>query len=223
MAEELALDLEELRHLQSIAKRPRILSLISSEIRNLEKLQTSREDGNAVSPPTASQIPTRISTSVKAPIKPALAYVSVSSFSWDQDNDKVKIYVSLEGVEQEKIQTEFKSMSFDVKFHDVKGKNYRCAVPKLNKEIVLEKCKVVVKPTRVIITLFKASKGDWSDLYFKGDKLKPNLDKEQDPMAGIMDLMKNMYEEGDEEMKRTIAKAWTDARSGKAEDTLKGY
>ncbi|KAE8656179.1 Detected protein of confused Function [Hibiscus syriacus] len=198
MAEDLAPDLEELRHLQSIAKRPRILSLISSEIRSLEKLQTSKEDGNSVALPTASQVPTPISTSV---------------------------YVSLEGVEQEKIQTEFKPMSFDIKFHDVKGKNYRCAIPKLNKEIVPEKCKVLllVKPTRVIIALFKASKGDWSDLYFKGDKLKPSLDKEHDPMAGIMDLMKNMYEEGDEEMKRTIAKAWTDARSGKAEDTLKGY
>lgn len=220
----MVLDLEELRKLHSIAKRPRILSLISSEIRSLEKLRASKEDGNAAAPPpTASQIPTPISTSVKAPINPALNYVSVSSFSWDQDMDKVKIYVFLEGVEQEKIQTDFKPLSFDVKFHDVKGKNYRCAVPKLNKEIVPEKCKVVVKPTRVIITLFKASKGDWPDLYSREDKLKPNLDKEQDPMAGIMDLMKNMYEEGDDEMKRTIAKAWTDARSGKAEDALKSY
>ncbi|RCV30696.1 hypothetical protein SETIT_6G116000v2 [Setaria italica] len=29
------------------------------------------------------------------------------------------------------------------------------------------------------------------------------MDKEKDPMSGIMDLMKNMYEEGDEDMKRT--------------------
>jgi len=28
--------------------------------------------------------------------------------------------------------------------------------------------------------------------------------------------------DGDEEMKKTIAKAWTDARSGKAADPLKG-
>lgn len=33
----------------------------------------------------------------------------------------------------------------------------------------------------------------------------------------------NMYEDGDEEMKRTIAKAWTDARSGKAADPLKRF
>lgn len=38
MAEDLALDLEELRHLQSIAKRPRTISLLSSEINNLQKV-----------------------------------------------------------------------------------------------------------------------------------------------------------------------------------------
>jgi len=37
------------------------------------------------------------------------------------------------------------------------------------------------------------------------------------------DFFQNMYEEGDDEMKRTIAKAWTDARSGKTGDPLKGY
>ncbi|KAF5475130.1 hypothetical protein F2P56_006971 [Juglans regia] len=217
MADEIARDLEELHHLQTIAKRPRIVSLISSEIRNLQKL--SKE---AVSAPPL-QIPTPISSAPKVSTDPALKYLTLGSFSWDQDNDKVKIYISLEGVEQEKIETEFKPMSVDAKFHDVQGKNYRCAIAKLNKEIVPDKCKVVVKPTRVIITLFKASKGNWSDLQFKEDKLKPNVDKERDPMAGIMDLMKNMYEEGDDEMKRTIAKAWTDARSGKTADPLKGY
>lgn len=39
MAEEVSLDLEELRHLQSLAKRPRVLNLISSEIHNLEKVE----------------------------------------------------------------------------------------------------------------------------------------------------------------------------------------
>lgn len=35
--------------------------------------------------------------------------------------------------------------------------------------------------------------------------------------------LQNMYEEGDEEMKKTIVKAWTDARSGKAADPLQSY
>lgn len=82
-----------------------------------------------------------------------------------------QIYVSLEGVEQEKVDAVFKRMSVDIKFHDVQGKNYRCAIPKLNKEIVPEKSKVVVKPSKVIITLHKASKGNWLDLHFKEDKV----------------------------------------------------
>ncbi|KAL7592704.1 uncharacterized protein LOC111880823 [Lactuca sativa] len=215
MANDLSLDLEELRHLQSIAKRPRVVSLISSEIRNLEK---QLNDAALVAP-----TPIPISTNLKMASEPALKYTTLGSFSWDQDTDKVKIYVFLEGVDQEKVDTEFNRMSVDVKFHDVNGKNYRCAIPKLNKEIVPEKCKVLVKPTKVIITLVKASKGNWMDLHFKDDKIKPSLDKERDPMAGIMDLMKNMYEEGDDEMKKTIAKAWTDARSGKGADPMKSF
>ncbi|KAG1368782.1 hypothetical protein COCNU_14G012500 [Cocos nucifera] len=54
-------------------------------------------------------------------------------------------------------------------------------------------------------------------------KLKPSLDKDKDPMAGILDLMKNMYKEGDDDMKRTTGKAWSDARSRKIADSLKGY
>ncbi|XP_068658588.1 uncharacterized protein [Aristolochia californica] len=217
MAEDFSLDLEELRNLQSIASRPRIISLISNEIQRLEKLPQSSGSGTAV------QTPTPIASEPKLVNGPALIYSTLGSFSWEQDNDKIKIYVFLEGVDQEKVEAEFKSMSVDIKFHDVQGKNYRCAIPKLSKQIIPEKCRVVVKPTKVIITLVKALKGNWLDLHFKEDKLKPNLDKDKDPMAGIMDLMKNMYEEGDDDMKRTIAKAWTDARSGKTADPLKGY
>ncbi|CAD6236723.1 unnamed protein product [Miscanthus lutarioriparius] len=217
-ADELRLELDDLRRLEGLAKHPRVQTLLVNEIRNVEaKLakatEPSPEPLAAASAPAPAPAPAA---------RPVLSYVTLGSFSWDQDNEKIKIYVSLEGVEQEKVETTFKPTSVDVKFHDVKGKNYRCAIPKLNKEIVPEKCKVVVKPTKVIVTLFKASKGNWLDLHFKEDKFKPSMDKEKDPMSGIMDLMKNMYEEGDEDMKRTIAKAWSDARSGKTTDSLSG-
>ncbi|CAK9327589.1 unnamed protein product [Citrullus colocynthis] len=216
MADDLSLDLEELRHLHTIAKRPRVVSLISSEIRSLEKLSKD----------SVPQTPTPIAVSssvAKLPINSGIVYTPLPGFSWDQDNDKVKIYISLEGIVEEKVEADYKQLSIDIKIHDVKGKNYRFAIPKLNKEIVPEKCKLLVKPTRAVITLYKASKGNWLDLQLKEDKLKPGLDKERDPMAGIMDLMKNMYDEGDDEMKRTIAKAWTDARTGKTADPLKGF
>ncbi|TVU35057.1 hypothetical protein EJB05_16926 [Eragrostis curvula] len=215
-ADELRQDLEELRRLEGLAKRPRVQSLLANEIRNVDaKLAKATA-------PVAAPAPQAVAPAPAAAAAAGLSYVTLGSFSWDQDSEKIRIYVFLEGVEQEKVVTTFKPTSVDIKFHDVNGKNYRCAIPKLNKEIVPEKCKVVVKPTKVVITLAKASKGNWLDLYFKEDKFKPSMDKEKDPMSGIMDLMKNMYEEGDEDMKRTIAKAWSDARSGKTADPMKG-
>ncbi|CAN6882135.1 unnamed protein product, partial [Brassica oleracea] len=219
MAEEVVLDLEELRQLQNIAKRPRVLNLISSEICNLEKLRESASVSNA-KPEVEPAVPVPVSSSVK-PVSPAANYATLGTFSWDQDNEKVKVYISLEGVDEDKVEAEFKPMSLDVKIHDLQGKNYRCAIPKLHKEIVPEKCKVLVKPKRIVVTMFKSSRGNWMDIHYKEDKIKPSLEKEKDPMAGIMDMMKNMYEGGDEEMKKAIAKAWTDARSGKAGDSLK--
>jgi calcyclin binding protein len=46
-----------------------------------------------------------------------------------------------------------------------------------------------------------------------GQEPEQNRDKKSsDPTAGIMDMMKDMYEDGDEDMKRTIAKAWSESR-----------
>ena len=39
---------------------------------------------------------------------------------------------------------------------------------------------------------------------------------DEDPSAGIMNLMKKMYDDGDDDMKRTIAKAWTESQDKKA-------
>ena len=38
------------------------------------------------------------------------------------------------------------------------------------------------------------------------------MDESKDPNESLMDMLKNMYEGGDDEMKRTIAKAWTQSR-----------
>ena len=38
----------------------------------------------------------------------------------------------------------------------------------------------------------------------------------KDPQAGLMNMMKKMYEEGDDNMKRTIAYAWTKSNDKKA-------
>jgi hypothetical protein len=43
------------------------------------------------------------------------------------------------------------------------------------------------------------------------DKFKSKLDNNKDPMVDILVLMKNMYEESDDDMNKTTAKAWSEA------------
>ncbi|CDJ45922.1 calcyclin binding protein, putative [Eimeria brunetti] len=43
----------------------------------------------------------------------------------------------------------------------------------------------------------------------------PKIDPSADPSQSIMDMMKNLYNQGDSEMKRTIAKAWTESQERK--------
>jgi hypothetical protein len=40
----------------------------------------------------------------------------------------------------------------------------------------------------------------------------PKMNDSKDPGDSLMEMMKNMYETGDDDMKRTIAKAWTESR-----------
>lgn len=72
----------------------------------------------------------------------------------------------------------------------------------------------------VVVSLAKANEDSrWSHLTSSEKKAKepkapPKPDKEgADPTSGLMDMMKQMYEDGDDEMKRTIAKAWTESRN----------
>lgn len=59
---------------------------------------------------------------------------------------------------------------------------------------------------------------NWSHLTLTEKRLadnkkpKPVADEEGDPSAGIMSIMKTMYESGDSETKRMIAKAWTEGQ-----------
>ncbi len=40
----------------------------------------------------------------------------------------------------------------------------------------------------------------------------PSSGDNADPSASLMNMMKQMYQDGDDEMKRTIAKAWTESQ-----------
>ncbi|KAJ8566540.1 hypothetical protein ON010_g6580 [Phytophthora cinnamomi] len=133
-------------------------------------------------------------------------FSEISRFGWEDDGygkPKVAVYI-MSGVDgvgnlpKENVTCHFTKTSFDLKH--------------LEKEIDPAKSSFRVKKNRVTISLHKADKDNtWMNLTAK-NPLKTSKPDTSDPSAGIMDMMKNMYDEGDDEMKRTIAKAWSESR-----------
>ena len=80
-----------------------------------------------------------------------------------------------------------------------------------------------MKRDNVVVMLLKNNPGvQWSHVTAAEKRSvdakqakKPDMADGKDPSAGLMDMMRQMYEDGDDDMKRTIAKAWTESRDKK--------
>jgi len=132
----------------------------------------------------------------------------------------VTVYVPLDGIgshDKSKISCNFTSTSFDLIVTDfTDGKSYRLLNDNLEKEIDVSKSKYIIKPNKIIIKLGKV-KGEysydyWTDLTAK--KKKENKGTKEDPAAGIMDMMKEMYDNGDDNMKKMIGETMYKQRTG---------
>jgi calcyclin binding protein len=69
----------------------------------------------------------------------------------------------------------------------------------------------------MITVLLRKKKSDtWACVTEKDfkvkEKNKPKLDESADPQESLMTMMKQMYEQGDDEMKRSISKAFVESR-----------
>lgn len=148
-----------------------------------------------------------------------LGVILVNNYAWDQEQAFIKIYIEVD--KNQKIEDSQLSLKFTSKtsFTCVFGK-YRVTIGRLYKDVNTEKSTVkVTKSNRVIITLYKATPESWASLQVKAgnfsNKLENDKDLATDPNAGMMKLMKTMYDEGDDEMKRTIAKSWYESSQNK--------
>ena len=153
-------------------------------------------------------------------------YINLEDISWDQgtnsfDSPTVTVYVGLPGVGQAKdrVQCKFGSCSIDLIVTDLDGKNYRYVQSNLEKDIIPDSSKVIVKNNKIILKLAKVkgqySYESWQNLVAK-KKRDPEVDKKKkdDPTSGIMDMMKNLYEEGDDNMKKVIGEAMLKSQRG---------
>ncbi|KAL5263847.1 hypothetical protein ACHWQZ_G005054 [Mnemiopsis leidyi] len=209
MADEVRANINELQSLLSQAKQPTVRSLLESELKRQNELLMT------VSPPEKKSI-----------VKSGGKTKKITNYSWEENLKYVKVYVrdikSAEDVlEKENIDANFEERSFTVILRKVgpKALNYSLTIGNLKKEISPEECKVVPTKTGVTIHLFKVKNSMWSDLKQSKEEKKdemPKMDKDADPSAGLMNLMKHMYESGDDEMKRTIAKSMYEAQNKQA-------
>lgn len=161
-----------------------------------------------------------------APTAPSALYVNLEDISWDQgsnsfDSPSVTVYVGLPNVvkSKDRVNCQFGRYSIDLTVMDHEGKNYRYVQTNLEKDIIPEQCQVLVKNNKIVLKLAKVkgkySYESWQNLVAK-KKRDPVEDQKKgaDPTGGIMDMMKNLYDEGDDSMKKIIGEAMLKSRSG---------
>jgi calcyclin binding protein len=183
---------------------------------NTDSMQVEPEKPQSQPEPA---IPLR--TPATAPPVSSSRYRSFPTYYFDAgsyNSPTVSVYVPLDSIgthDKSKISCNFTSSSFDLIVSDYQGNDYRLLNDNLEHDIDVSKSKYVVKPNKIILKLGKIkgeySYDSWTQLTAKKKKDKS---KKDDPAAGIMDLMKDMYESGDDNMKKMIGETMYKQRTG---------
>ena len=215
-------DIKELKHLLEIAIRPKVEALLTVELRRFEnklsELETVDKEKSKNNEESEISIkPTSLSKTYDVPYK---------SYSWDQSDKFVKFYLTNLKDVQELPQPDgfekcFQPRAISFRVCNLAGKNHVFEIKELAHDINVDKSYFKVKSDMIVIFLAKAKLGQhWSHVTAaekaKADKKNevPKMaDDDGDPSKGLMNMMKKMYDDGDDDMKRTIAKAWTESQN----------
>ena len=158
--------------------------------------------------------------------KPQGGYdIKLTNYAWDQNKDVTKIYVTIKGVQtlpKESVRCEFTERSMDLWINGLENKNFHLPITNLSEVINPTESHFRIRNDMVVVFLVKRDKKDWKcitsiekSIKEAKDFSKKDFEKNEDPSASLMNMMKKMYEDGDDEMKRTIAKAWTEGQQKK--------
>ena len=228
-------------HLEALCKKLRKESEALKRVENskqkaaeddAEKTHELAGDTRAYPPETTrspASAPTPAAVACPAPpptVSETMKYIPVDRFSFDAgsyNSPFITLYVSLPGVgsiDPSKVKCKFTPSTFDLVVHDLNGKSYRLYKDNLENDIDAEKSKIIVKADKVIVKLAKLKKGDyggydyWSKLTDPKKRSKGKSSSKDDPHKSIMDLMKDMYEGGDDNMKKIIGETMMKQQRG---------
>jgi len=216
--QELNSDIDEIKRLLGQANRSRVKQFLEVQQRRLETdLITLKEKQEKAATASATEKKPSATVSTAA----SRSYTKeISLYAWDQSDKFVKIYVqNLDGVgdlPSEQVRCSFEFGGFALEINNLKNVNYSFKRNRLLFDIKPEQSSYKVKKDMVILSLAKSDSKHW-ECIFRDEKKAPEksipkMDDKKDPGDSLMSLMKNMYETGDDDMKRTIAKAWTESR-----------
>eukprot|EP00392_Amoebophrya_sp_AT5.2_P005825 g5835.t1 len=138
------------------------------------------------------------------------------------NDPKVVVDLRLKGVEKvpaENISTEFTRMSMDVKIKDLDGVNYRFRRTALQHDIVASSSSHSVKKNHVLVSMQKVEGKmgyeTWNDIggrkKSEDAKQAGGEKKSNNPQDSLLGMMKDMYDEGDDQMKKIIGEAMSKA------------
>ena len=146
-----------------------------------------------------------------------ILYQPITQYAWDQSDKFVKIFIepSVAFEESDVKFTVTSKRSFTLTFKD-----YRLQINKLGGDIDAEASTVKLGKGKITLSLKKEKeKVAWSGLKDTNNTAKKAAEEDKDdlgpgddPSAGLMKLMKKMYDEGDDDMKRTISQTWYESQ-----------
>lgn len=189
----------------------------------VDRLRNSSTTGStapkAIIRPIAESLPTR-PPSVRMSVK----YIPINKFALDlggYNSPVVTLYLdipSVGSISRDNISCHFTKSSFDLIVNNLHGKNYRLLNDNLDKDIDPDNSRYVVKKHKIVVKLAKVkaeygSYDSWQNLSSK--KSKRNKEKNKaNPSDSIMEMMKDMYDSGDDNMRKVIGETMLKQRNG---------
>jgi len=143
--------------------------------------------------------------------------------AWDQQGRNVDYYVFLDGVgnvSKDDLSVRITETSIEIKVKNLNGRRYRHNVRRLHDTIRPEDSFWKVKKDCIVFKLCKDKEKKWSKLDFDPQESNQQQDlmhrMKGDPENAMIEMMRGMYQGGDDDMKRTMAKAWHEAQEKNA-------
>ncbi|XP_049875798.1 calcyclin-binding protein [Pectinophora gossypiella] len=227
---ELRSDINELNGLLQQAQRKKVQDILSLEIRKLETEWSNLNELEKAAGASQAASSSAASTSVQN----KRYQIKLNGYGWDQSDKYVKVFVTLKNahtVPKEQVYCKLTDRSMELHVDNLDNKDYVLVINKLLEPIDVNESHWKQKTDMIVVFLAKSRQNiKWSHMTeiekkfedqrnnrLKGDD--KNMDK-SDPQDSIMGLMRNMYETGDDDMKRMITKAFYEGQQKKRTDTV---